>query len=537
MSPSRAVVSRWWTTRVVLPILALAASAVALGGSQFDRRSLEPFFDVASATFPLREGWFFQNVLHVGGKFAVLAVTVGLVIAAGVGWRNPRRAQRSRYYAYLVVCFLVTVGVAGLWKKVATQVTPWDTVGFGGEKPWPGSNGSSSAWDLVGSPGAHASSGFAWISLYFIGAALRTRMRWLWLAPGVLLGLLFALGQHARGAHQPSHEPWSIAIAWAVAALVAVQFRRWGWLPWSEIDDPSPLTKPAEERAAPWLVGTSIGFCGIAFFATDLFTEQLESHFAGLHGDFEFVELTITAVGFGVTAWLLTEKIQAMHAREAMRVEQERERRFQVLGRMAASVAHEVRNPLQTVRLIVDEQRHDIAGLRDHPLQAEFEASLERIDRAVDLVYRLARPETGEEERADLSAATRESVVALERILTGRVTFEWQHEPPRALVTSSRSALRIVIDNLLRNAAEASPTGSKVTLDLAARNGQWLLKIQNLGTIEPSARVDGSEPGLGLGVPISRQLAASAGGSIDFFQAKDHVVCTLHWPRDPAELS
>jgi signal transduction histidine kinase len=353
----------------------------------------------------------------------------------------------------------------------------------------------------------------------------------LWLAPGLLLGLLFALGQHSRGAHQPSHEPWSIAIAWIVAAGFAALFRRLGWLAWSEVPAGSEDPRAVQaDPALPWLVGASVAFGGVAFFATDLVTEQLEMSDPRVHSIFEVVELTATALGLGIGAWLLTDKIASMRLREQRTLEEERERRFQFLGRMAASVAHEVRNPLQTVRLIVDEQRHEVAGLRDHPLQAEFEACLERIDRAVDLVYRLARPESGEADRTDLAEAARESIVSLARISGERVRFAWESEPPRAAVTSSKSALRIVIDNLLRNAVEASPQGATVVLDLRQRGGSWTLDIRNQGSLTaPRARV-GSECGLGLGVPISRQIANNAGGGIDIREADGLVTCTLRWP-------
>lgn len=534
MYPSRARQAVWWATHVALPIAVLAALAFAIGRSSFDRDSLAPFYDAQTDSFPLRRNWFFEGVLHVGGKYAVIAFAAGLLVAAVVGWRDPRHAERARHCAYLVACFVATAAIAGAWKDLASQVTPWDTVGFGGAKPWPDASGSRSTWDALGSPGAHAAAGFAWMSLYFVGASLSTRVRWLWIAPGLLLGLLFALGQHARGAHQPSHEPWSIAIAWGVASALAVVFRRLGWLPWREHDDRAHDRAPASEPALPWIVGASVGFCGMAFFATDHFTEQLESRFAGLHEQFEYVELLITALGFGVTAWLLTERILSLRAREARRLEEERERRFQVLGRMAASVAHEVRNPLQTVRLIVDEQRHEVAGLRDHALQPEFESCLERIDRAVDLVYRLARPEGGEADSADLAQAARESIVALDRISAGRVAFAWDREPPRATVASSRSALRIVIDNLLRNALEASPAGATVALDLAPNGAQWALRIRNRGSLTRSPGRDG---GLGLGVPISRQIADNAGGSIELAESDGQVTCTLLWPRETGAIA
>lgn len=534
MSRSRVSPATWWITRFALPIVVTGGLAIALGRSSFDRDSLVPFFDAATGAFPMRRDWFFEGVLHVGGKWTIVACTASLVVAAAMWWRDPRRGANARRFAYLAACLLVTTGVAALWKQLAHPITPWDTTHFGGSLPWPGRAGNETLFDVIGSPGAHASSGFAWISLFFVGASLGTRHRWLWLGPGLCLGSVFALGQHVRGAHQPSHELWSLAIAWTTACSLAFAFRALGWLAWKESPAPSASgterTRP--ERALPWLVGGIVGLGAVSFFATDMLTEQLEKTFEGSHFAFEVVELIVTALGLGIAAWLLADKISTMREREAQRMDEEREKRFRVLGRMAASVAHEVRNPLQTVRLIVDEQRHEVAGLRDHPLQPEFEASLERIDRAVDLVYRLARPESGEAERTDLAEAARDAVVAQARISGDLVTFAWEREPPRAVVASSRTALRIVIDNLLRNAVEASPRKGIVELGLDERGPWWALRIRNRGSL--GARRDAPErsAGLGLGVPISRQIATNAGGEIELAEADGHVICTLLWPRE-----
>lgn len=224
----------WWTTRVAIPVALLVAASAAIRRSQIDRESLEPFFDRASNGFPLRHAWIVDDVLHDGVQNLVVVVTGMLLLGAVVGWRLPSWKDSARRATYLAACVLVTVMMAQLWKHVAHQISPWDTLEFGGRHPWPEPDG------LIDSPGAHAASGFAWCSLYFVGATLNTRRRWAWLVPGLVLGGLFALLQHVRGAHAPSHEPLSAALAWGVAAILAMLFRRLGWLKWSEREDPDP---------------------------------------------------------------------------------------------------------------------------------------------------------------------------------------------------------------------------------------------------------------------------------------------------------
>lgn len=527
-SPSRA---RWWASHYVVPVVGLLTLAVLVGHSSLDRASLEPFFDAEARSFPLRRAWFFEDVLHLGGRSIVVAMTVLLLLGALIAWRHERWSVHAKRFAYVATCVLLTVSIAGLWKKLANQTTPWNTIGFGGEKPWPELSGQS-IFSLLGSPGAHAASGYAWVSLYFVGASMGTRYRWLWLIPGLLLGTLFAVGQHVRGAHQPSHEPIAIAIAWLVAGGTAATFRVLGWLNWSERQQKSGAARdPWTEPFLPWLVAAAVAMCGAGFFALDQVASHVGDRYPEVHDTVEYVELGGTVIGLGVGAWLLVEKLAALRARSARRLEEERERRLQLLGRMAASVAHEVRNPLQTIRLIVDEQRMDIPALASHSLSPELEACLERIDRAVDLVYRLARPEAGEDAHTDLIAAARESVVSLQRINPDRAPFIWRTTVEYAAVGLTHSDARVVLDNLLRNAMEASLTDQLVELGIERDGEYWSLQIRNPGQLSARSGPTLRTPGLGLGVAISRQIAANVGGSIEITEGDGHVSCDLRLPN------
>lgn len=525
--------ARWWATRVALPVVLLFALAQWIGRSTLDRASLEPFYDAAHGQFRYRRDEFFDDLLHVGGRDAIVAATVLLSLLAAWFWRREQRRADARRLVYLVVCFVQTVAVAGLWKQLAGAVTPWNTTPFGGDRPWQ-ALADARGWLALGSPGAHAASGFAWVSLYFVGASLRTRQRWVWLAPGLLLGLLFAVGQHVRGAHPPSHEPLSLAIAWTIAAGTALAFRSRGWLSWSESDDVAGASDdPPRERALPWLAAGSVALLGVAFYASDKITGDLEGRYHAAYEVFEVLELIGMVVAPSVGAWLLVEKIVALRAGAAIRESEEREQRLQMLGRLAASVAHEVRNPLQTMRLIVDEQRLDVPDFARHPLRDAFESCFERIDRAVDLVYRLARPESDDRRSADLCEVLRESIADQQRAARDRVRFVWRARPDTAVVHASTGDARIVVDNLIRNAWQASPQGGAVTLDLANDGPAWSLRIENAGSLQPREDANHAS-GLGLGLAISRQIVGNAGGTLDLAQADRSVVATLRLPREVA---
>ncbi len=209
-----------------------------------------------------------------------------------------------------------------------------------------------------------------------------------------------------------------------------------------------------------------------------------------------------------------------------------------MLGRVAASVAHEVRNPLHAMRLIVDEQMESIPALATHPLGVEFESCLQRIDHAVDLVYRLARPESEEGEIADLLRAVRDSVTRIERSSPGACEFEWSVGPAgSAIVRGSPISLGIVIDNLLRNAVTATPRGGVVGLALASTPGHWSLRIVNPGSVDQRVSESGTGERLGLGLSISRQIAANQGARIELWSTDGLVTCELSWPTPEGEAT
>lgn len=532
--------SRWWLTRVGIPVAALGALAVTLGSLELDRASLEPFFDRSRGTFALRRSWFFDDVLHEGGRAVVLLATLSLALV-GV-WRLRRddgRAAAGRCL-YLAACVAVSTGLCNLWKDLAHQSTPWNTTLFGGTQPWFDPS-TPALLRTLGSPGAHGVSGFAWVALYFVGASLGARKRWLWLAPGLALGTLFALAQHVRGAHPPSHEPWSLAVAWVTAASGAALARRLRLLEWREEETVLDDARAARaERALPWLIGGAALCAGVLFFALDLLLEHLAEEASPWSVRFECVEVAVTGIGLGAAAFLLTARIVDARARAAARLREEREERFRALGRMAASVAHEVRNPLHTLRLIVDEQRRQLPELRAHALQPQLDACIERIDHAVELIHGFARDDRDALESCDLAQALREATAATEGERSERAGLHARIPQAPAFVRGTNASLRMVLENLLRNAVEAAPLGSMIEIELTRRLAEWSVVIRN--EREDGAASAPTEPGqstkpagLGLGLSISRRVAARLGGEIDLEFEGPRVTCTLRLPAAQPE--
>jgi two-component system sporulation sensor kinase B len=291
----------------------------------------------------------------------------------------------------------------------------------------------------------------------------------------------------------------------------------------------------AATRRRSWLiaaVATLVGF--IFFFYDDLLDESHLS--SGIHTVVEAVEFVLLGPGMGVLAFIFCEYLRI--SQERLRSERERaqQQRFLLLGRIAASIAHEVRNPLHNIRLLIDELHHSGGMPADAPLCKRIEANLERINRAVELVYQLAKPAgmaTPVEVGVDLAVLANEAVEAE----TARSGTPIARDVPATStpVACPAAIVRIVLDNLLRNAAAG---GGGVQVEVRGSDAAWEAVVRNRGTLPAELLADGGdeplasakEGGLGLGLFISRQLLRGVGGSLRLNQRGEMVEACLHLP-------
>lgn len=302
-----------------------------------------------------------------------------------------------------------------------------------------------------------------------------------------------------------------------------------------------PLIRPWLAGVLGFLVGTGLYSFDTAMEFMSLDEKALASapvDSKALVVSLELVEFLIVGPGVGALCFLVTERLHRARRDAEERVRVERERRLIMLGHVAASVAHEVRNPLHTLRLVFDELDREMPALRDHGLHVHIRSSLERIDHAVDLVYQLARPGAEEDSATDLVGVLH-GVLATLAIRLGKPDLVAVGPmPERITVRCTPPALRIMVDNLIRNAVEAAG-GATVQTTIAADGAVVKLHVSNPGQMPPDlcdadgrpvAKSTTKTGGLGIGLSITTQLAEAAGGTIRLRSDAGMVTATLALP-------
>jgi signal transduction histidine kinase len=199
--------------------------------------------------------------------------------------------------------------------------------------------------------------------------------------------------------------------------------------------------------------------------------------------------------------------------------------RLAAVGRVAAGVAHEIRNPIAAMRL-----KAENALLSDAPRQKEalsmMLGQIERLDRLLKRLLSLT--DRHPLERQSTSVRTLIESLVLEHA-------EQAFERGLTVVTDIRAdtanldteQIRRALDNLVLNAIEAAPANSQILVGASIEGDILRLFVRDAGVGPPASIRDhlfepfvtGRPDGSGLGLSLVREIANAHGGTAQFSDA------------------
>jgi signal transduction histidine kinase len=216
--------------------------------------------------------------------------------------------------------------------------------------------------------------------------------------------------------------------------------------------------------------------------------------------------------------------------REAQRVEH-----FALLGRLAAGVSHEIRNPLAAIFLYVDlldeelRQPSPDATATVAETLAEIKVQLGRLEDLVQDYLSLVRVGNIEATLEDLGAAVAAWATEAQGQAVARgVTLHLEGLADLGLVAFHTPTLRRAVVNLVQNALDAMPQGGRLTLAGQGTATHVQLQVQDTGSGIPAALLERIfEPlyttkpgGTGLGLYIVQEIVAAHRGQLSVQSAE-----------------
>lgn len=230
--------------------------------------------------------------------------------------------------------------------------------------------------------------------------------------------------------------------------------------------------------------------------------------------------------------WYVFRKVYAHSIKEIERYRQEtaiglhKERqqseKLAMAGTLAASIAHEIRNPLTSLKGFVQ--------LNQATSKAHSDIMLAEIDRINDIVNELlvlAKPEEGELERRELRPLLQSVHTLLNPqaiLLNVQLLDRYPERLANLEVVCVENKLKQVFINLIKNAIEAMPDGGTIVVE-ASSDDKWVrIEIADDGPGIPREQLERigepfistKEKGTGLGLMVCRTILDNHGGDLRF---------------------
>jgi len=241
--------------------------------------------------------------------------------------------------------------------------------------------------------------------------------------------------------------------------------------------------------------------------------------------------LRLSLVGTSLLALLAAYIVYLNDRTRELQLKLEGEKRLAYIGTIAAGMAHEIRNPLSSVKMNIQMIEDKLVDCDDQQSGylvnkvGRIHRETARLEEAVNNFLAFARPKPLERRWAGLTEAVDHVVEFLEPACAQdniRIVRDYSHDLPQAYVDPEQ--IGQAVENLVRNAYQAIGSDGVVEVYTGRRGNHLEIRVSDDG---PGIPADSREKvfeifyttkdgGTGLGLTIVKQIADAHGGSVSF---------------------
>lgn len=260
--------------------------------------------------------------------------------------------------------------------------------------------------------------------------------------------------------------------------------------------------------------------CGLAY-APHIFYQWSWSE----HESFtQYMEIVLFFVMAGTAGWLFDirrkQQGELLRQQEGLR----RAERLALMGKLAAGLAHEIRNPLNSLLGAADIVRRALGpDHRDAEFGLILDTELRRVNRILNEFMAFARPRKPDYLFQSFNEVVEAALTIVSKTLEGagvKVEKRLARQLPEAPLDAE--LIKQALLNLFFNAKEAMPSGGTLAVETFRDGFDLVLRIADEGPGIPAGGLEtvfdpfftSKESGTGLGLSISRQIAEQHKGSL-----------------------
>jgi signal transduction histidine kinase len=260
--------------------------------------------------------------------------------------------------------------------------------------------------------------------------------------------------------------------------------------------------------------------------AADWFDDELAKTYAAARVRWGFILGSVFAVVAvaGISLYNIIKRTMLLHEE----VELARVRQFAELGELAAGIAHEIRNPINVVRLNLHVLQRLTQSTAEHggesaTVIAETNREIERVEGLMRVMLGYARPEKAVDEDINAGGELQATLDFLRTVIArDRITVNLHLPATPLYVRIDRNRFRQIAINLLNNAREAAGPCGQIDVEVSRRRDQVEIVVADNGRGLPAAeRQRIFDPlhstrnlGTGLGLSLVKRFVEEAHGTV-----------------------